>query len=136
MLNSLGSALVVLFVLAAIVVIVAGLSEGRLRHVLRVALGIDRRRGVEHVYDEIPREASDWTLLGGINSEPDEVSGSERAKEWARGRYAQAKDLGTHAKDLTVGAVEAGRERLATTSEAHPETGELPTTGELAIGRR
>ncbi|WP_152649108.1 hypothetical protein [Demequina flava] len=125
------SFLIVTVLLSLAVVAVAGLSEGRLRHVLRIAFGLERNRGKEHVYDEIERPASDWSLLQGIHAEPEELSGADRAKAWTIDAYGQA-------KDLTRSAFDAGREQIAKAAPIEPstDTSEFPTTGELAVGRR
>ncbi|MDE0573436.1 hypothetical protein ON058_08405 [Demequina sp. B12] len=129
MFENVGSTLTVLIVLALVVFAVAGLSEGRLQHLIGLISGAERRRLGDHVYDEIERRDNDWDLLGGVDSIPDDVSGAERAKDWALNAYGQA-------KEQTLHAVDVGRQKIADHTAPEAATTDSPTTGELAVGRR
>lgn len=121
--SSFASGLIVAVVLAVVVFTVAAFAEGRGRHLARVLLRVDERRGMDHVYDEVEREDNAWDLLGGIDSEPEAVSGGERAAAWAREAAAEAKEAALTARDR-VQALRAG--------DAEPPV----TTGEIALRRR
>ena len=120
--SSLISGLVIAVVLAAVVFVIAAFAEGRGQHLMRIVLRVDERRGMEHVYDEIEREDNAWDLLHGIDSEPEAVSGSERAAAWAREAAAEAKEAALTARD---------RMQALRASDVEPAA----TTGEIALHR-
>lgn len=93
MFSAMQGTIAVAIVLSVLVVIVAALAEGRGRYLLRVILGASPRKGMAHVYDRIERSETDWSLLGGIDSEPDPVSGRTRALEWLRMSVARGREV-------------------------------------------
>ena len=120
--SSLMSGLVVACLLSVVVFVIAAFGEGRGQHLMRIVLRVDERRGMDHMYDEVEREDSAWELLHGIDAEPEEVSGRDRAAAWAREAADEAKVVAHHARER-VQALRAGDAEAPT------------TTGEIAVHR-
>ncbi|WP_084100160.1 hypothetical protein [Demequina sp. NBRC 110051] len=120
--SSLTSGLALALTLSVIVFVVAAFAEGRAQHLVRIILRVDERRGMDHVYDEVEREDNAWELLHGIDSEPESVSGGERAAAWAREAAAEAREVAITARDR-VQALRASDVEAAT------------ATGEIALPR-
>lgn len=120
--SSLTSGLALAITLSVIVFVIAAFAEGRAQHLVRIILRVDERRGMDHVYDEVEREDNAWELLHGIDSEPEAVTGGERAAAWAREAAAEAREAALTARDR-VQALRASDVEAAT------------ATGEIALHR-
>ncbi|WNM23450.1 hypothetical protein RN607_08950 [Demequina capsici] len=70
-------ALIPAIVLALVVIVAAGLAEGRGRYLLGVLLGIREREDLKETMlgDDVPREQSDWSLVGRVDSPTREQDG-------------------------------------------------------------
>lgn len=115
------STLSVAVLLAAVVMVVAMLAEGRGRHVARLVFGLRSRSSLDDVMAEVPRPEGDWELVEQVNSRPDRPAPGDRAAAWAT-------DAASKASKVVV-------ERASALS--HPqEQPEAPRTGELGLAQR
>lgn len=57
------SALVTAMVIALVVIVIGVCSQGRLKHLLLIALGASTQKRLPTPFGEIPRSEQDWALL-------------------------------------------------------------------------
>jgi len=115
-----------IMVLAVVVMVVGAFAEGRGRHILRLAFGVRPRRDVDEVFAPVPRQESDWELVGDIDSTRDRPAPGDRAAAWARSSAA-------HAAEVVAERAAALRH---SGEEAAQAAVEQPRTGELGLAQR
>lgn len=107
--------------LAAIVMLVALLAEGRGRHLARLVFGLRPHSTLDEVLAEVPRNESDWELVEQVNSQPERVTPGERVTVWAT-------DTASKATKVVV-------ERASALSQPQEQV-DGPRTGELGLAQR
>ena len=126
MFSSMLGPLSLIITLAVIVMLVAVLSEGRGRHILRLVLGIRPRQDVDQILAPVPRPESDWSLVAQVDARRDRPAPGTRAAAWAKETTAHA----------IIAIDERATQLRRSGEEAAQAAIEPPRTGELRLARQ